>query len=116
MASAAHPPALICGPSRTRCHALGSQTGLIAGFRVGEEYPTESAVLQAGDVLVFYTDGVTEARRRKTMFGMERLARVIEQNAARDAQEIAAAVYAAVADHTGGTLTDDIALLVLKAV
>jgi serine phosphatase RsbU (regulator of sigma subunit) len=88
---------------------------MLAGFRAGEAYPAESAVLEPGDVLVFYTDGVTEARKRKTQFETERLKKVIEANAGAGAQEIAAAIYAAVADYTGGNLHDDIVLLVLKA-
>ena len=66
-------------------------------------------------MLAFYTDGVLEARRRKIMFGGERLERTLVRNVARSAQEIAGAIYAAVADFTGDNLNDDIALLVLKS-
>jgi serine phosphatase RsbU (regulator of sigma subunit) len=78
----------------------------------------ETATLARGDVLVFYTDGVTEARRGKTLFEVDRLTRVVEKSVAarRSAQEIAAAIYDAVAAYAApGNLADDIALLVLKA-
>lgn len=113
LASAAHPPVLLCRGPGARCQALASETGLIAGFRTGEAYPTETVAIGQGDVLVFYTDGVIEARRRKTMFGIERLEKVIEQNAASNAQEIANAIHTAVTNYTE-ILADDVALLVLK--
>lgn len=115
VASAAHPPVLRCRPGEHACRALGSRSSLIAGFRAGERYPTDTADLLPGDVLVFYTDGVLEARKRKAMFGTERLEQVIVASAEHSAQEIAAAIYAAVSDFTDDNLVDDIALLVLKA-
>jgi GAF domain-containing protein len=117
LANAAHPPALLHSArgDRPGCRPLGIGSGLIAGFRPGEQYPAETAEMAPGDVLVFYTDGVTEARKRKTQFEMDRLRRVIEENAARNAQEIASAIYAAVVAYAGENLADDIALLVLKA-
>ena len=135
VASAAHPPALLyravppsappagpltpnnggTGGGRDRCLPLGTEPGLIAGFRYGETYASQTAPLRSGDVLVFYTDGVIEARRRKIMFEGDRLRAVIEANASRPAQQIAAAIYDAVAAYVApGALTDDIALLVLK--
>lgn len=123
VASAAHPPALFCRPGH-KCQRLGALPGLIAGFRSGETYTEDQAVFGSGDVLVFYTDGVTEARRKasplasstpRPQFEMERLQRVIEANVSLSAQEIAHAIHAAVADHAAGNLSDDIALLVLKA-
>lgn len=121
LANAAHPPALVCRapvtPSRARvCAPFGAAPGMIAGFRTGETYASHEDTLQTGDVLVLYTDGVTEARKRKTMFEQDRLRRVIVENAHRPAQEIAAAVYDAVANYVAPTaIADDIALLVLKA-
>jgi serine phosphatase RsbU (regulator of sigma subunit) len=115
LTSAAHPP-LICGRASTRrAELLGTRTGLIAGFLPDQQYPTAETMLAPGDVLVFYTDGVTEARRRKAMFSEERLAKVVADNVARSAQEIAAAVYSAVTDFVDDDRLDDIALLVLKA-
>jgi serine phosphatase RsbU (regulator of sigma subunit) len=115
IARAAHPPAILC---RARTHvteALDGTTGLIAGFLTGQEYDSHEIVLEPGDTLVFYTDGVTEARRRKAMFGEEKLKALIASKADLSAQEIATAVYTAIFDYTQGALNDDVALLVLKA-
>jgi GAF domain-containing protein len=115
LSSAAHPPVVWCHAATRRSEFLGTGTGLIAGFLPGQAYPMQETTLSTGDVLVFYTDGVTEARRRKAMFSEERLARVIAENVQRSAQEIAAAIYAAVTDFSDDERLDDIALLVLKA-
>ena len=115
IANAAHPPVLLWRRADGRCRPVGPQGGMIAGFRPGETYPSESVAVEPGDVLVFYTDGVIEARKRKAMFQAKALQSVIEKNAGGSAQDIAAAIYAAVVDFTSGNLSDDIALLVLKA-
>jgi serine phosphatase RsbU (regulator of sigma subunit) len=116
MARAAHPPPILCRADKPgKCEALEEMSGLIAGFLPNQEFNTEEIVMETGDILVFYTDGVIEARRRKVMFEQERLMQAIHESAGQSAQEIAGAIYAAVSDYTQGVLNDDIALLVLKA-
>ncbi len=115
IASAAHPPALLYRAETGECEPLCAQPGLIAGFLPDQEYTEECAALAPGDILTFYTDGVTEARRRKVMFDNDRLKQAIIASAHESAQEIASNVYAAVSDYTSHNLDDDVALLTLKA-
>jgi serine phosphatase RsbU (regulator of sigma subunit) len=115
IASAAHPPALLCRAGTKDVIPVGGEPGLISGFLPNQEYPSATVPLASGDVLVFYTDGVIEARRRKVMFAADRrLEKTIAANAHLSAQEIASNLYAAVVEYAGGERTDDIALLVLK--
>ncbi len=73
-------------------------------------------ILDKGDVVVFYTDGVTEAINEDyDEFGLERLR--IAASGARDgaAGDIVSAITTAVRDHAGETPQfDDITLVVLK--
>ena len=115
IACAAHPPALLCRAGNKAARAVGGEPGLIAGFMHNQTYPTETFVLSPGDVLVFYTDGVVEARRRKTQFGQEKLEKLIGACAHLPAQAIASSVYDVVSAYAVGERMDDIALLVLKA-
>lgn len=115
LGNAAHPPALHYRSEDEICEPLACEPGIMAGFLPDQQYESITLQPQAGDVLVFYTDGVTEARCGKAQFGPERLSRLLCQFAHLPAQEIAAAIYGAVTDHTAGERTDDIALLVLKA-
>jgi|GEM_PF-3748202 Serine phosphatase RsbU, regulator of sigma subunit len=115
VASAAHPPAVHFRAKTGACAPLDVHPGLIAGFLLAERYVDHPVQVESGDVLVFYTDGVLEARRGKDQFGMARLQAVVAENASLPAQEIATALYSAVCDHVEGGLNDDLAVLVLKA-
>ena len=70
--------------------------------------------LRPGESLVLYTDGVTEARRRRDMFGDARLAAVLTGAAGGDAEAIARAVEEAAVRYHDGPLSDDLALVVVR--
>ncbi|NJN85755.1 MAG: PP2C family protein-serine/threonine phosphatase [Leptolyngbyaceae cyanobacterium SL_7_1] len=72
--------------------------------------------ISSGDVLVLYTDGVTEARNsQKQQYGVERLCRIVQQNRWRSADDIRQAVVDDVQHHLSGQkIWDDITLLVIK--
>ena len=44
--------------------------GLLLGVQQGEEYEETAFQLGRGDLMILTTDGVTEARRGKTVFGL----------------------------------------------
>jgi predicted ATPase/serine phosphatase RsbU (regulator of sigma subunit) len=72
--------------------------------------------LNPGDVVVLYTDGITEAENTNgQMYGLKRLCEVIQQNCSKTAQEIQQAVIEKVRQFIGEQkVFDDITLLVLK--
>ena len=72
------------------------------------------AVLGAGDAIVLYTDGVTEARRGPEQFGEGRLLETLSGLAGRSADEIAGGLEAAVAGFRRSA-RDDTAILVVRA-
>jgi serine phosphatase RsbU (regulator of sigma subunit) len=98
------------------------ETGdLVLGFLPDQKYSQQTTPLKAGDVLVLYTDGITEARdpqpkkNEDKLFGEVRLIEVIEANASLSAREIQAAILQAVSTHTKNTPQgDDITLVVVK--
>jgi phosphoserine phosphatase RsbU/P len=69
--------------------------------------------LRPGDALVFYTDGVTEARRDATEFGVERLQAILADTGGLAAWDIAAVIKREVDRFQGGQATDDTAVLVV---
>lgn len=73
--------------------------------------------LQPGDVVVFYSDGITEAMNTALeLFGEERLEAVVQQHAGLDAAGIEAAILREVRSFAAGEPPhDDMTLLVLKA-
>ena len=67
-----------------------------------------------GDTLVFYTDGITEARTPEGLFGHEGLLRALETCAGCDAAEIAERIDQSMLDVQMGGLRDDVALVVVQ--
>ena len=93
---------------------LGFPIGLDANIA---EFVAETIVqLHSGDVVVLYTDGITEAENMdKVLYGLERLIEVIQINWQQTATEIRHAVIDDVRSHIGEQkVFDDITLLVLK--
>jgi sigma-B regulation protein RsbU (phosphoserine phosphatase) len=93
---------------------LGFPIGLDA--EIAEFFVETSVQLYSGDVVVLYTDGITEAENMdKLLYGLDRLIEVIEINWQRSAAEIRDAVIKDVRSHIGEQkVFDDITLLVLK--
>ena len=81
-------------------------------------YEQERLDLVPGDVILFYTDGVTDARNGdQEMFGEERLLDLVQSERGRSAGEIRQAVLTAVNVFVhGAPQFDDITLIVLKVV
>ena len=70
--------------------------------------------LEKGDVLVLYTDGVTEVRRqRREVFGTEQLIELLQECGGLRPDEVAERVEKAVMHASMGRLRDDMAVLAL---
>jgi sigma-B regulation protein RsbU (phosphoserine phosphatase) len=85
------------------------------GIAGGVTWEQDTVQLASGDMLVLYTDGVTEAQDgRETFFGTERLLEVVRTNLGRPAREVQDALLAEVHEFVGDAPQfDDIALMVL---
>ena len=74
-------------------------------------------LLHPGDVLVLYTDGVTESQNPDGVeFGRERLAQAVKENYDRTARELIASLEMAVLEWTANVgSNDDVTFFVIKA-
>jgi serine phosphatase RsbU (regulator of sigma subunit) len=71
--------------------------------------------LTSGDVLVFYTDGVTEAEDPLgEEFGMKRLSETVRLGSSMSAEDLMTNIYNAAADFCGDNFNDDVTILVVK--
>ena len=109
-ASAGHPPALRLDATGCRYLAVTGGTPLGA-FPC--TYEISSTVLEPGDSIVVYTDGVTEARRGRELFGPDRLLSAADRLRGSAPQDIADGVRDA-ARRFAGELTDDAQVLALR--
>jgi serine phosphatase RsbU (regulator of sigma subunit) len=89
----------------------GPLLGVFEQFSVEEH----SVDLRPGEGLVFYTDGVTEARAGGEQFGEARLHEVLRHAARRPAADVAFQLEQTARRFASGEVDDDIAVLVVAA-
>ena len=105
-------------------HADGSSAelphtgGIALGVMPGLEYKEATITLAAGDTLVLYTDGVSEAMNGLgEEFGMDRLKQIFLNRMPASAREANEAILEAVSVFAGETpQSDDVTCLVLRSV
>lgn len=111
--SAGHPPLL--HKRGADVQTLGEADQIPLGVLRDYEYRNNEFLLQSGDLLVVYTDGIVEARdTHEQMFGNDRLRELVATGPS-SAQALLDNIVNAVQEHQQSTLgTDDQTLVVLK--
>lgn len=109
-----NPPYLLSTQKGVSVQELG-RTGMPLGVFEEVTWQPHSAHVAPGDVLVAYTDGITEAQdRQEVFFGQERLLGTAKAHLGRSAQEIHEALMNEVHQFVGDApQLDDITLMVL---
>jgi sigma-B regulation protein RsbU (phosphoserine phosphatase) len=108
-------------PRLKRCQdgsltVLNKIRGLPLGIMQEEDYRESVQPLQAGDQIVFYTDGITEAHNREgEMFGTERLDQVLE-TCSLEASALLDAILQAVDTFAAGHPPDDDRTLIVARI
>jgi phosphoserine phosphatase RsbU/P len=107
-------------PRPIRCHkgkvSRLEVTGLPLGLFASADYEETSIRAETGDVFVFFSDGILDARSRSgDLFGSGRVEKIVEERAQDSAQKIVDVIYKAVCDHAAGVETfDDQTIVALK--
>jgi len=114
-AGVGHPPAMIVGPTGPR--TLPSNPGML-GIGMVDGTAGNTDRLEAGESLIIYTDGLTDAMDPSdTLFGEERLKTLLQSHHGADPSEILNQVQEALDKHTSpGRPADDINIIVLQRV
>jgi PAS domain S-box-containing protein len=113
VASAGHPSPLRLGPDG--CSELLADGGPLTGVYPDTEYEEQEFALEAGETIVFYTDGVTDAGAPDRIVSIEELYAAIAEQASASAGEVAAAIDRLATEAGDRRPRDDIAVLVLRA-
>jgi serine phosphatase RsbU (regulator of sigma subunit) len=117
LCTAGHPPALI--RRADGCVREVGRAGSLLGFFPGVELADVRFRLAAGDVMLLYTDGATDARPRRVsggtslLFGQDALSAALAGCAGLDAGGVVTRLSEILAGHSGDWASDDTALLAL---
>jgi sigma-B regulation protein RsbU (phosphoserine phosphatase) len=114
LANSGLPHPLHYRPASGRARPL-DVSGLPLGTFDGATYDEIAVDLASGDVFVFYTDGLVEARRGREEYGPERLIRGLEAHAALAAPAVGGGLLADLDSFLGQeSPADDVTLIVVK--
>jgi phosphoserine phosphatase RsbU/P len=107
------PPILISKDGSSQLLSCG---GTVVGLFDNVSFPEATVQLRPGDVLVTYSDGVTEPENDYGEFGEERLIQLVRENRHLPLERITEIVTTAVADWIGDNeQPDDITLVLARA-
>jgi len=113
LGSAGHPAAAVLRSDGRVLMMSGG--GLPLGLFPDAEPTTQELVLDDGDILFLYTDGVAQARGPDNTYFQDRMADELADLAGLPPDELVASMRQAMNDFTGGHLVDDVTMLVLRA-
>jgi sigma-B regulation protein RsbU (phosphoserine phosphatase) len=101
---------------KTGLHEMLHGDNLPLGIREGEIYDQISVPFEPGDLFLFYSDGITEARSSAgELFGPQRLEECVVSNGQLEPAALVEAIRQAVATFTGsGQLTDDLTSVAIR--
>jgi hypothetical protein len=109
--SAGHPPPVKFAAGSGRWEVLEGDNGPLLGVLEGIEFPRREGVLNRGDALLLYTDGVIETRNRDLNDGIDRMLGTAERMLSKGFNGIAARITTLAA---GGESDDRAAVMVWR--
>jgi serine phosphatase RsbU (regulator of sigma subunit) len=114
-ASAGHSPTLLWQAKSKQCIRLDPE-GLIIGVKEDFPYEQESLMLEIGDALLLYTDGLIEAENdQNELFGEERLTDLFSEQCHLPPQEMIDHIVDQVRLFSGhNNFQDDVSLVVMQ--
>ena len=112
LCSAGHPPALIV--DRAGAISETPDPGPLLGAFADGAWSQERVTVSDGDVVLLYTDGVTETAGAHERYGTARLRRFLADHAGHAPGQLLAALDAELERFRGGHPTDDVAALALR--
>ena len=112
MCSAGHPPALIVDRAGTVSEVPAP--GPLLGAFPDSIWQQERVPVSQGELVLMYTDGVTETIGDTNRFGGGRLRRLLSGHADASPAQLLAVLEEALAEFRGGPATDDVAALALR--
>ena len=114
-ANAGHPPAILLRSSEVQCTTIKAD-GALLGIDKDARFEEVKLKLDDGDIVVFYTDGITErSNAAGAFFGADRLRELVVAHRAKDPEAIIDAIFEEVNRFAGAREhEDDLTIVVMK--
>jgi len=103
-------------PYFTREDKFLKVTAVPISILADQSYPNVQINFKKGDTLIFYTDGLTEARNGKIFFGFEGLDRFVRENKTLDLASLLAGLVEDARSFSDNNLTDDTLVMGLRKI
>lgn len=108
-----HNPPILYRPNGTIEYL--TEGGIALGMFPNSTYEERSIPLNKGEVIVFYTDGTTEAMNEKREeFGVKRLEEIIRNHSSLPARDLQTKIIDRINEFSGGKRSDDLTMMVIK--
>ena len=114
-ANAGHPPPLLLKQAELQCTELDTE-GLILGVRKAIDFEEKSIIMESGDLILLYTDGLTEAENSAgEFFGLSPVCEILHQHATHPPQVIIEIIISRLKQFCQSELfKDDVTLMIFK--
>jgi len=114
-ANAGHPPPLFLKKAELQCQQLDAE-GLILGVRRDVSFEEKSILMNSGDLILLYTDGLTEAENPQgEFFGIESVCNILQQQANHSPQMIIEIIIKQLKEFCQSqSFKDDVTLMLFK--
>lgn len=107
------PPVLLRGATRNT--ELLKADGLLVGVEPDVAFERRTHTFRPGDMLMLYTDGLTDAPFRGRRFGLKRLRDFLRRSAERPVQDIVDGMVTSRMRFSQNRITDDMSLVLIRA-
>ena len=118
-ARAGHNPLILVKSSSKKAEMIDSRglaIGMISDARFDDTLESVDLALEAGDMIILYTDGYTEAMSQShKLYGDDRLLNVVRKNIGSSAKKMLEAINSDVRTFTGATVqSDDMTMVIIR--
>lgn len=113
--NAGHNPPIVYRAATGKCETLEVRDYIVGG-RQNSDYREGTIILESGDVVLFYTDGLKEGKNKeREQFGTERIYRLLKENSIYDPASIQEIISMEFNDFLAGEPPyDDVTMIVIK--
>lgn len=112
-ASAGHENPILYEDASSSMRVLES-SGPLVGLDLPGGYSEWTIRLEQGDLLVLYTDGLTESRRGEELFGQDGILVTLSEYSGAELPEVVSRLFERAVEFAGHRQTDDVAIVAVK--